>query len=153
VNRVAPYLGWEESFRDTILERFKEVQSVFPFETIKRIGLRYVNRIDFPERPLRWEEWFALTLPVPTILQPLAHFQAHFRSVLGPNMPCSINLGTLPLPTPGLTSIILDIDVTWTEESPVDAVAEGLERVHRPHRQLFEAYLLDRTRNLFHISP
>lgn len=152
VNRVALYLGWEESFRDTILERFWEVQKVFQFDTVQRIGLRYINRIDFPERPLRWKEWFALPLPIPAILEPVGEFQSHYQSVVDGNLLCHINLGTLPVPTEEITSVILDIDVTMLGDSPAGAVAEGLERVHRPHRQLFEAYLLDKTRNLFHIS-
>ena len=152
VNRVDPYLGWEESFRNKILERFWEVQKVFSFDTIQRIGLRYINRIDFPQNPLQWKEWFSLTLPVPEKLQPVGEFQSHFRSLLDHNLLCDINLGTLPAAGEGKTSVILDIDVNLIEEGPVGAVADGLERVHRPHRLLFEAYLLDKTRNLFHVD-
>jgi len=152
VNRVDPYLGWEESFRDTILQRFNEVQKVFPFEIIQRIGLRYINRIDFPESPLKWKDWFALALPVPEELQPVGEFQSHARSLLDHNLLCDINLGTLPMPKKNVTSVILDIDVNSLSEIPAASLAEGLERVHVPHRQLFEAYLLDKTRKLFNVS-
>jgi len=153
VNRLAPYIGWDESFRETILQRFREVHSLFQFEKIQRIGLRYINRIDFPERPLRWKKWLAVSLPTPSTLEQVGgDFQCHYRNVLGGNLLCHINLGTFPSPNDSVTSLILDIDVTAHEDVPAEALAEGLERVHRPHRELFEGYLLDKTRDLFNID-
>ena len=152
VNRLNPYLGWEESFRDSILERFREVVAVFPFETIERVGLRYINKIDVPQRPLRWSEWLAVAPPVPEALRESGgEFQLLHRLALGDGLECQINFGTVLSPSPEVTSLLLDIDVAWNGALPVADVADGLEKAHRPHRDLFEGYLLDKTRLLFHV--
>jgi uncharacterized protein (TIGR04255 family) len=153
VNRLNPYLGWEESFRDLILDRFREVAAVFAFEAIERVGLRYINRIDFPQRPLRWSEWLAVSPPVPeTLRETGGDFQLLYRQALGDRLSCQINFGTVMPPTADVTSVLLDIDVIWRGEMPRSEVAEGLEKVHRPHRDLFEGYLLDKTRALFYTT-
>src|SRR5258707_337474 len=50
INRLSPYAGWEESFRGTILSRLKEVKEAYSLEDVERIGLRYINKIDFPQK-------------------------------------------------------------------------------------------------------
>ena len=152
VNRLNPYLGWEESFRGMILERFHEVVAVFPFETVERVGLRYINKIDLPQRPLRWTEWLAVSPPVPEALRETGgDFQLLYRHALADGLECQINFGTVPPSAAEVTSVLLDIDVIWRGELPARDVKDGLEKVHRPHRELFEGYLLDKTRALFHV--
>ena len=151
VNQLNPYRGWEESFRDLILERFAEVQSAFSLETIERVGLRYINKIELPQRPARWSEWLAVVPPVPEALREAGgDFQCIHRQTLGDSLECRINFCTVLAP-PERTAVLLDIDVFWQGEMGVGDVAAGLEKVHGPHRDLFEAYLLDKTRALFHL--
>lgn len=153
VNRLKPYLGWEESFRDTILQRLREVTSVYGFERISRIGLRYINRIDLPQHPARWADWFTFRPPVPADMGDCGgEFAWHFRHDLESDLKCSINFVTLPQTTPAESSVILDIDVIWRGSRLVSESPAGLETVHLPHRKLFEGYVLDKTRNLFHIK-
>ena len=42
VNQLKPYPGWEEAFRDTIMDRVGEVQSELGPMAIARTGLRYI---------------------------------------------------------------------------------------------------------------
>lgn len=154
VNRLNPYLGWEESFRGTIESRVREVVQVYGFDRIERIGLRYINKIDFPENPLRWSDWLAIALPVPgTLGQAGGSFQFHFEQTLAPNIQGIINFLSLPAPPGSGTSVILDIDVIWGGDEPCGQVCAVLDTVHKPHHDLFESYLLDRTRELFQIQP
>lgn len=153
VNRLRPYVGWEEEFRDTILARFEEVREEYGLSLIQRIGLRYINKIDLPQSPLRWADWFQVSIPVPrTVSQEGGMFQSHFRQQLAPDLECMLNFGTLVQAPQSVTSVILDIDVVWRGSIRASDVPGQLEAVHRPHRDLFEAYLLDSTRKLFHLT-
>ena len=66
-NQLSPYPGWEELFRDTILERFEDLRKAIGPSKFKRVGLRYINRIDVPQVPLVWGDWFKLKLPAPSL--------------------------------------------------------------------------------------
>ncbi len=154
VNRLNPYPGWEESFRATIESRTREVVEKYGFERIERVGLRYINKIDFPEKLLRWADWFAVTLPVPGDLgQVGGSFQFHFEQELSPDFRGIINFLTLPQQAEAGASVILDIDVIWRGTEPGSKVGAILEAVHTPHHDLFESYLLDKCRQLFEIQP
>lgn len=150
VNRLRPYIGWEEEFRETIIARFHEAQGQYGFTTVSRIGLRYINKIDLEQAPVAWNEWFAVPLPVPAAIPNQGgHFQSHFRQTIGPSTEAILNFGVMPPVAPGWTSVLLDIDVIWKGGAPVHQIAGLLEQVHQPHRAIFEGYLLDKTRNLF----
>lgn len=127
---------------------------MYGFENVERIGLRYINRIQFPERPLRWANWLAIRLPVPGDLGQaggLLHF--HFEQELSPGLQGIVNFVTVPSPPDGRTCVILDLDVIWRGNEPLEQLGALLERVHGPHHDLFESYLLDKTRRLFDIRP
>lgn len=154
VNRLSPYLGWGESFRETIESRAREVVQVYGFTSMERIGLRYINKIGFPEKPLRWADWFAIALPVPGDLGTAGGtFQFHFEQQLSPGIQGIINFLTLPPQPEAGTSVILDIDVIWRGSEPWSQLGTILEAVHTPHHDLFESYLLDKSRRLFQIQP
>lgn len=154
VNRLSPYLGWEACFRDVILARLDEVTAVYGFEDVGRIGLRYINRIDFPVKPVRWAEWLQVAMPVPGALGDTGgSFQFHFEHEIGGDLRAIINFLCPPTPPTACTSVILDIDVIWSGRIKASSVRDTLESVHTPHRDLFEGYLLDKTRNLFQVNP
>lgn len=152
VNQLKPYLGWEESFRDTIQARAKEFQeSCGPFR-FRRVGLRYINRLDIPQSPLVWEDWFQLSLPVPKLpeAQP-PNFQMQFAVGLTEGCRLAVAIAVLPLVQTGISSVIMDLDVVW-EGAPLESTALGgcMEMVHRPHRLAFEGYLSEKLRRLFY---
>ena len=63
VNQLRPYGGWEEVFREIIIARFEEVHSRLGPFSVSRTNLRYINRIDLPQDPLVWSDWFNFSLP------------------------------------------------------------------------------------------
>jgi len=152
VNRLRPYPGWETPFRDTILTRLQDVVEVHHLEQVTRIGLRYINRIDIPEVPAKWSDWFAVSLPVPGGFgESGGLFQFRFEKPLPGGLLGIINFASLPTTPHRETSVMLDLDVVWRGSVPVGSVRNVLEQVHEPHGRLFEGYLMDRTRALFHI--
>jgi uncharacterized protein (TIGR04255 family) len=150
VNQLNPYPGWEEGFRDTIIARFRELDSVIEPLPVGRIGLRYINKIDVPEVPLVWENWFNFSLPLPKIEDAaLNGFQMHFEQRLRESRQLIVNCVAL-VPAGAATTVILDLDVVW-QGGPVESsmIREILERVHAPHRLAFESYITDKLRKEF----
>jgi uncharacterized protein (TIGR04255 family) len=150
INQLMPYPGWEEGFRDTILSRVEDVESELGSMPIRRTGLRYINRIEIPEKPLIWEKWFNFALPFPKLEKSLlANFQMHFEQLLPDQCKLLVNCVSLPQ-TNEASFVILDLDVIW-EGQPVKSaqLPDLLERVHAPHRLAFEAYITDKLRERF----
>ena len=150
VNQLRPYPGWEEAFRDTIMARAREVQSrLGPFQ-IGRVGLRYINKIDVPQIPFVWEEWFNFHLPAPDLKGAVrGPLQMRFEQHLKGN--CTLIVNCVSLPSAGdCTPVILDLDVVWTGKPATAAkVSKLLESVHAPHRLAFEAYITEKLREQF----
>ena len=151
VNQLRPYGGWEESFRHTILSRFDEVHSRLGPFLIARTNLRYINRIDVPEHPLNWENWFNFSLPNPKIEDStMMGVQMHFEHALPEQRKLIVNCVIVPPPRPGVSSVILDLEVGWQGE-PVasNQLPKVLDHVHSPHRLAFEAYINNNLRQRF----
>lgn len=152
VNQLKPYLGWDESFRETIIQRVAELQKKIGPLPLRQVALRYINRIDIPEAPLVWEKWFQFSLPIPKLpgAKP-PQFQMQFNLHIDDD--CQLNISAIALQpaNPSISSIILDIGVTWAG-TPIEPakLAEYMEKVHRPHRLAFEGYLNDNLRGLFY---
>ena len=154
VNQLRPYPGWEEGYRGTILARVKDVETEVGAMPIRRTGLRYINKIEVPEHPMKWENWFNFALPFPKLEKSLlSNFQMHFEQILPGE--CKLLVNCVSLPQSGETSfVILDLDVIW--EGPAvksTQLADLLERVHGPHRLAFEAYIRDKLRERFDKKP
>ena len=153
-NQLRPYPGWEESFRDTIRKRSEDVQKKIGPLKFKRVGLRYINRIDVPQVPLVWEEWFQLKLPVPEMPgSRQGDFQMQFHRALAEGRRFTINVAALASPDRKVSPVILDLDLIWegAAREPSE-LGQVLEQVHGPHRLVFEGYLRDKVRKLFDVS-
>ena len=150
VNQLKPYPGWQEAFRSTILALSQEVQVVLGPIPFKGVVLRYINKIDVPQVPLVWEDWFKPSLPIPSL--PNSHPRSlHMQFNVGLEHECALHISIASLPpTPDISPVILDLSVAWNGAStPTDYLRDHLERVHAPHRLAFEEYLSDNLRRLF----
>jgi uncharacterized protein (TIGR04255 family) len=152
VNQLSPYPGWDESFRDTIQHRAEDVQKTIGPLPFRQVALRYINKIDIPEVPLIWENWFQFHLPLPKLegAGP-PRFQMQFDMGITDSCRLTVNAVALPATPSGTSSVILDIVVAWMGP-PTDPrlLSEYMEKVHRPHRLAFEGYLNDNLRRLFY---
>src|SRR5438445_6572738 len=151
-NQLRPYPGWEEAFRDTILQRSQEFQKTIGPLKFKRVGLRYINRINVPQVPLAWEKWFQIKLSSPKLPgSKQREFQMRFHQDLPESRRFIINVATLASPDGKVSPVILDLDLIWDGASTeAGELARVLEHVHGPHRLAFEAYLSDKVRKLFY---
>ena len=150
VNQLRPYQGWEEGFRDLILARWKNLQQICPVERVSRIGLRYINRIEIPQHPLEWEDWFNFPLPLPEKLHhPAGQFHLLFQQPISGEMRSSINIASAQPAPSGCTWVMLDLDVVLEAPIPAVDLPRELEKVHGPHSLAFEEYVNDKLRELF----
>lgn len=151
VNHLKPYPGWEEGFRDMIIARANELEFAIGPLPISRAGLRYINKIEIPDHPLIWQNWFNFALPLPEIENSrLDGFQMHFEESFRESFRLIVNCVIAPQVGETGTSVILDLDVVWNGEPVGHAkVPEILEGVHGPHRFAFESYITDKLRKTF----
>jgi len=150
VNQLKPYSGWTGGFRAHIEERLKEVQAHLPIERVKQINLRYIDRLDFPEAPLTWSEWFGFALPVPsTIPSTGGNLQFHYEQNLPDGLVLALHLVSVPPAGEGGTSAVMDCTIFWRGIASLDECPALLDRVHEPHPQIFNDFLTSRSWELF----
>jgi uncharacterized protein (TIGR04255 family) len=150
VNQLKPYPGWQEGFRDDIHARLKEVAAHLPVERVKEINLRYIDRLDFPEVPLQWPEWFTFALPVPSSIPSTGgNAQFHYEHTLPGGLLLVLHLVTVPPTQEGHTSVILDSAIFWRGSASLAECADILEQVHEPHPRIFDDFLTPRSQELF----
>lgn len=155
-SRLAPYTTWE-NFRDRAQDEWKIWKSAVGPVEVRRIGLRYVNRIDVPgaafEVGLRTEDYlnFAPRLPE----GPDVHISGYAMQVVRPlgtdSLKLIINSATLPSPLVGYGSLGLDIDVFRDEGVPRrdDEIWSLFEKMRIQKNLIFESCITDRARELF----
>lgn len=154
VNQLRPYMGWEEGFRDTILARWHEVKEMLRVGKVARIGLRYINRIEILQNPLKWEDWFHFSLPLPASMQQAeGKFHMVFQQPLDGGLNCTVNIAKDQAAPQGATWVILDFNVILEASIPADDLPHHLERIHGPHSLAFEAYVRDSLRQQFEPLP
>lgn len=151
VTHARPYPGWER-FRAMILENFQTYRSVAQPIGLKRIGVRYVNRIEIPGGPIQLSDYF--TSP-PTPPRPISdNIRSFLQQILvsyeDPIMLQRLTLGSVDSPSgpSAVPTFVLDIDVYG--ESPAVPSLEALEAWMTAAHQRMEAgffgSLTERTR-------
>ena len=150
VNQLRPYMGWKEGFRDIILARWAEIQRELGVSAVRTIALRYINRIEIKQSPLRWDEWFNYPIPFPNVGgQPITNFQMGCCQALSETVKFTVNVTNAQNPEPDFTWVILDITVIMEDSFPGDDLEQRLEMIHGPHSDAFELYIRDTLRSQF----
>lgn len=149
VNHLAPYPGWTDVFKPLVLRRVGELNEILPLRGIRRIGLRYIDRIEIPQAPLQWDQWFNFELPLPVVLRrPGCQVQMRLETPLDDDMRAVTQLFSAQPANPEHSSVIFDMDVISARYVSVEGLAAELDRVHEPQVLAFEEILTDNVRNL-----
>lgn len=149
-SRLAPYERWE-SFRDEARRLWGIYQVAISPKTVKRVAVRYINRLDLP-LPLNDFKDYLRTVPEvsPDLPQGLS---SYFMQLQIPqedlNGMLVLNEATLP-PTEDVVSVLLDIDLFCQVNLPSveNAQWDLLEKLRVRKNQVFEACITDNTRRL-----
>lgn len=155
-SRLAPYNGWD-AFSAQALEAYSKLRDKLGYVSLKRVGVRFINRLDIPLSPssarLRLEDYLTILPQYPEDkLSALRAFTMQTIYLLqGSGCQVTINLASVPSPVPARTSVILDIDAGRTEQVPQsrDGIRNLLDTIRRDKNHVFEACITDATRELF----
>lgn len=152
VNHLKPYPTWQEflPLANQALDAYRHVANP---KGLRRIGLRYINRVEIPGPRMELEHHF------------------HFRPFLGPDLPenfasfivgieipyedsrdrLRVQLSTAAAQMPDTVSIVLDLDYFLSKpgEAPLETALDWLDIAHGRLEAIFEACITDRLREMF----
>jgi len=151
-SKLAPYKTWED-FRDEARRLWLGYKQVTNPGFIRRIGLRYINRIDVPLPCTDIKEFVRTTVEVsPQLPQAVTHFymQLHLPQP-DLNANCIINSALLPRSTLMFLPVLFDIDLVRETNVPQDEIEiwELLDKMRTRKNEIFEGSITDRARSLF----
>lgn len=155
VNQLQPYPTWPE-FKKMILEAYSIYIELAQPNAIERIGLRYINQIDLPERSFDLERFLQV---YPNF--PKGYPENYGNLLLRAEFPYEEEQEVLVLilasapPSEGIFSrLILDLDYGMPKVSgmALKEIDERLERAHIRIEQVFEASITDETRRLLGVQ-
>jgi uncharacterized protein (TIGR04255 family) len=152
VNHLKPYPSWE-AFRPLIDFALEAYTRVIQPTGIHRIGLRYINRIAFPQPRIRMEDYFEVyprlgpELPDEhgAFIVGLQFTFAETRDAL------SLRLQTATSESESELAFIMDLDYFLAKpgEVAVDAVMDWVDAAHTQVEHTFEASITDVLRAQF----
>lgn len=152
MSHLAPYKNWE-----TLRNEARRLWNVYRATTnpsrIVRLAVRYVNRLDIP-LPIQDFREYLRTVPEvsPDLPQGLS---GYFMQVAIPledvKSLAVINETMIDPAAPEILSVVLDIDISRTQDLPPDesGVWDFFEQLHARKNDVFEACITDRARELF----
>ena len=155
VGQLAPYPGWDILIGRTMRD-YSDVKREVGHRQIKRIGVRFINRIDIPlvKFPAINPAQFCSFVPArpPFGSENLQTYTLQVSNELEYDG-CKTQVTTAKImsPVPDMDSILLDIDV-FCERSLPDNDKEMWELIGRMRRyknEIFEACITDDARSLF----
>ena len=153
VSQLAPYDGWDE-FLARFTRDWKVWGKVVGFTEIKRIGVRYINRLDIPisGSTLDLKKFVKIYPETPGVLGANLTYtvQAQFPIVELQSL-LKINSTILPSPLTGFTSIVIDQDISKEADLPKseDSLIRFLNEIRTKKNEIFESCITDNARKLF----
>jgi len=152
VNWLRPYSSWEE-FKPVILDAFRKYDAVASPEGFKRIGLRYINKIDFPSARIELQEYLTFYPETPSELaDPIGSFFSRVEIPYTESRDLLIlTIGSTPAEQPDTASAILSLDYVLAKPNGVDKaeLESWLETAHTAVETAFEACVTEKSKALF----
>ncbi len=152
VNHLKPYPTWQH-FLPLIREAFDAYRQVAEPSSVRRIGLRYINRIEIPGPRIELGDYFCFTPRLgPDVPKDFASF------IVGIQVPYQNSRDTLRLQAttaaaqpPDTVAIMLDLDYFLAQptQASLETVFEWLEVAHGHTEEVFEACITERLRETF----
>ncbi len=148
INQLRPYPSWL-TFKLMILENMRVYREIAEPKALKRIGLRYINRIEIPNEKIQLDEYFQTLPQVPrSIPQDLQSFLLQIEVPYNdPSGRLRLIFGTAPAETSGNLAFMLDLDfyVFADGSPPIDMAGEWIDRAHTRVEEAFDASFTEKT--------
>jgi uncharacterized protein (TIGR04255 family) len=150
VNVQTPYPGWPNFFK-LISEQFQIYLEMASPKGFKRIGLRYINRIDFLTDGIEITKYFQYYPHLPeNIEQKHGPFSMSVVHNSDDGMDAVVVVFANVIPSQNL-AYVLDLDYSLVQHDKIQ-LGDGLywiERAHSRIEDMFEACITDELRALF----
>jgi uncharacterized protein (TIGR04255 family) len=152
INHLKPYPTWE-AFKPLILKNLEIYKEIAKPKGFKRIGLRYINKIEFDEHPIELTDYFNYYPFIPTNL-PQLHETFQVRVEIpyeeGRDRLRSTLASVIP-EKPEVLTLLLDLDYIMAipERVSLEQASAWIERAHAEVETAFEACITDKCRKLF----
>jgi len=151
VNNLPPYESWQ-AFKSLILDRLADYGEVVSSTHLRQIGLRYINRFDFPAQGFSVGNAFGNSEFLPARLrQASAPFFLRLEMPQGQQGHLLVTMGTIDSEEPDQVSTLLDLDYRIRIGAALDQceLANHLDSAHDRIEEVFESYLTDELRDRF----
>lgn len=152
VNQLRPYPTWGK-FQEMIKSGLAIYRDVANPKALKRIGLRYINRLEIPEAEVRIEDYI---LAVPTIPELIPQvFATWIQRVEIPfedsNGLMVMQSGLIKHEEPNKVVFLLDLDfiILDVRKIKLENATDWLEKAHDAVEKTFEVCITDKSRALF----
>lgn len=146
-----PYNHWEV-FRDEARQLWDLYRNILEPHNPTRLAVRYINRLDIPDVSIKLEEYLR-TVPqispdMPQILQ--RYFMQLTVPMVEIHAIAVINQAIVPPPEEGMTSIMLDIDLSREEKLPEDeqSIWSIFEELRIGKNEIFESCVTSKYKEL-----
>lgn len=153
VSQLAPYPGWDIFF-DRFSRDWKYLKRIVGYQSIERIGVRYINRIDIPtDGPTIDEDEYLRIVPkVPNQFGPMAAYAVQAEIYMADlDSKLLINTAVVPSPMLNTASFIIDQDIVRVHDVPQkdEDIFKLLSEVRTRKNDVFESCVTHRARELF----
>ena len=153
VSQLAPYPGWE-AFIGRCERDWRTWRQVAGYREIRRIGLRFINRIDIPivDDKAEHEKYLNIYARLPNLIGSVNGYSTQIATE-NEEIKCllKVNSGTVHTPLLGHSSFLLDIDFGRMIDVPQrdEEIFALLSEIRVKKNEVFEACITKRARRLF----
>lgn len=145
--------GWDE-FRPRIVEALSSYWDVAEPSGVKRIGLRYINKVVIPESSVEVARYLKAAPPsVDGLPEQLGGFVGRVEYIYPDDVRLVVSHATVEAPE-GQVAFLMDIDLIWQSDEAVDkdVALTFADDLRARERDVFEALITDDARSLFDAS-
>jgi uncharacterized protein (TIGR04255 family) len=131
---------------------FSECTRAIGYRPPKRLGVRYINRLDVPGDRIDISEWLQLGVLLPKqLLLDTTSYAINVTAPLPDGANVIVNSNSADSPLLNYGSVVLDIDVYFDNifSGTPEEMWESAEELRHVKNSIFEACITDRSRALF----
>lgn len=153
VSQLAPYPGWE-AFIARFERDWRAWRHIVGYREIRRIGLRFINRIDIPivANKIEHEKYLNIYARMPDLIGSVSNYSTQVATAIE-DIKCllTVNSGTVRAPILEHGSFLLDIDFGRMIDVPQkdEDILVLLNEIRVKKNEVFEACITKRSRKLF----
>jgi len=152
INRLQPYVNWSE-FSSLIQYAFNILSRKVVLNSIQRVGLRYINRIEIPQKSVILDDYFKFR---PFFGDELQRNYSGFMvgcmfPFFGGRDSCKVELTNVVPENKDASAFMLDIDYSLIKPQGirVEQSLEWVDKAHEEVEKIFEGCISNQLKDLF----